>query len=124
QPRPRRDDVTSRPQLLSRVTGRENAMRADAETVHRRHEIAQFFFVQSVVEAGELSGRIPEGGMNRNILDPLAIEVDGAIIPQRLQVFRTRHQVINNSSLLRHVHGGTLYHPLRGGEGFAQMTIE
>src|SRR5207249_12118278 len=97
--------------------GGEKSMRSDDTTVHRRHGIAQFFFVQSVVETGDRSGRIPESGMDRNILDPLAIEVDGAIIPQRLQVFRTRHQVINNSSLLRHVHGGTLYHPLRGGEG-------
>src|SRR2546426_938160 len=49
--------------------------------------------------------------MDGNILDSLAIEVNGTIVSQRLQILGPRHQLVEGSGSLRHVHAKTILHP-------------
>ena len=44
--------------------------------------------VERVVEAGDHPRGVAEGRMGGDVLDPLAVDVDVALVAQRIQVFR------------------------------------
>ena len=56
-------------------------MRTNAKSVDGRHEVTQFGLVQGVVQPGDRPRRVAECRMDGDVLDSLAIEVDGAVVP-------------------------------------------
>jgi hypothetical protein len=54
-----------------------------------RHQelVLALVVVQRVVEAGDHARGVAEGRMGGDVFDPLAVDVDGAVIAQRVQIF-------------------------------------
>jgi hypothetical protein len=54
-----------------------------------RHQklVLALVVVQRVVEAGDHARGVTEGRMGGDVFDPLTVDVDGAVIAQRVQIF-------------------------------------
>jgi hypothetical protein len=57
--------------------------------IGRQHDLVGVFrIVQRVVEPRHHARRVAERRMRRDVLHPLAVDVDRAIVAQRIEVFR------------------------------------
>ena len=56
-------------------------------SVGSRSLVLALVAVERIVEAGDHARGVAEGGMRRDVFDPLAIDVDGAAVAQRVEIF-------------------------------------
>ena len=89
-PRPFGDRVAAGDQIVDGLRRLEEGVRhAAIAGVGRQQELVlALVVVQRVVEARDHARGVAEGRMGGDVLDPLAVDVDGAVVAQRVQIFR------------------------------------
>src|SRR5260370_11796354 len=89
QPGPCLDGIACLGQLLRRVAGGKELVRADPKAVSGQQCILQSRIVQRVVEPGDGAHAVTKSRVRCDIGDAFAIDVELSTIAQTLQIFRT-----------------------------------
>src|SRR5260370_424971 len=89
QPGPCLDGIARLGQLLRRVAGGKELVRADPKAVSSQQCLLHSRIVQRVVEPGDGARAVTKSWVRCDIGDAFAIDVDLSTIAQTLQIFRT-----------------------------------
>ena len=86
--RPFRDRVTARDHLFHGFRRLEEGVgHAAIAGIGRQQDLVLAIAVERIVEAGDHARGVAEGGMRRDVFDLLAVDVNGAAVSQRVEIF-------------------------------------